>query len=110
MGRHATVLFGADGKPLSPAERTRELARLRKKKQRKAEAADQVRAQALPYKFEVFPGTRDDLDLICKAEGFEEWAEFFTLVARNVADQIRRDSHDYRSLLAFPSRKKEASE
>lgn len=110
MGRHATVIIGPGGKPLSPAETKRELARRRKKRQRDAEGAAAVRAQALPYKFDVFPGTRDDLDLICKTEGFEQWAEFVTLVARNVADQIRRDCHEYRPLLAFPSRKKEASE
>lgn len=110
MGRRATVILGDDGKPLPPAERQRELARLRKARQRKADGADQVRAQSLPYKFDVYPGTRDDLELICQTEGFEQWAEFVTLVARNVADQIRRDCHDYRPLLAFPSRKKDAAQ
>lgn len=110
MGRPATVILGEDGKPLPPAERQRELARLRQERKRKAAGADQVRAQSLPYKFDVYPGTRADLDLICQTEGFEQWAEFVTLVARNVADQIRRDCHEYRSLLAFPSRKKDADQ
>lgn len=110
MGRPATVILGEDGKPLSPAARQRELARQRQERKRKADGADQVRAQSLPYKFDAYPGTRDDLELICQTEGFEQWAEFVTLVTRNVADQIRRDCHDYRSLLAFPSRKKDAAE
>lgn len=110
MGRHATVILGDDGKPLSPADRQRELARRRKERQRQADGAALVRAQSLPYQFDVYPGTRADLELICQTEGFEQYAEFFTLVARNVADQIRRDCHDYRPLLAFPSRKKDGAE
>ncbi|HHK4358957.1 TPA: hypothetical protein ACQTXQ_005762 [Pseudomonas aeruginosa] len=110
MGRHATVILGPDGKPLGPVERQRELARRRQERKRNAEGASLVRAQSLPYKFDVYPGTRDDLDLICQTEGFEQWAEFITLVARNVADQIRRDCHDYKTLTTFPSRKKEGAE
>lgn len=116
MGRRATVIIGLDGKPLSPAARKRELARRRQEAKRKREeeeaAAEPVSLEALgkKYEFVAYPNTVEALDLICQAEGFEDWQELFTLIAHNVADQIKRDCHEYRPLLAFPSRKKEASE
>jgi hypothetical protein len=116
MGRPATVILGPDGQPLGPEERKRELARLRKEAQRKREEEaanaepEGLAALGKEYNFLAYPATVEALDLICQTDGFEDWEELFTLIAHNVAAQIKRDCHDYRALLAFPSREKGGAE
>jgi hypothetical protein len=85
-------------------DRTRRLARDRKRKQRLAEENAKVRAAAVPVTFEAYKGTQADLALICELGGFEEQAEAITLILRNVANLAKRDRHAFDEFIRIPSR------
>lgn len=86
-------------------DRARRLARIRKRKQRLAEAMAALQKGAVTVSFEAYPGTADDVATICDAGEFEEFQEAITLILRNVADLARRDRHAFAQFVSFPSRK-----
>lgn len=89
----------------TPEDRTRRLARIRKRKERQRDAAAALRNGATTITFDAYQGTQDDLALICAEGGFDQVEEAMTLLLRNVADLARRDSHAFKQLVKFPSRK-----
>lgn len=89
----------------TPDERKRRQARIRKRKQRLAEAKAALEKGVIPVSFDAYPGTAEDVATICDAGEFEEFQEAITLILRNVAELARRDRHAFAKFISIPSRK-----
>lgn len=91
----------------TPLERTRRLARERKRRQRQNEALAKVRAEAVKFSADFFGGTVKALQRVIEAGGFtgaEAAEEAITLLLHGAADLADRDRHAFERLIAPPSR------
>lgn len=84
-------------------DRKRRLARERKRKQRQNEAEHKAAVGAQQFSFEIYQGTANALQVICKAGDFEQPAEVLTLLIHGAAELAQRDRSRFNELVSVTS-------